>query len=99
MSHKIFGGIAMTNSQHANENLTIHHKVQDYATGGGGYNEHQERRFSAGIADGTGDASPANQRNLFWLLQRHQNASVIEQTCPALSPGSVRRNHQFLQIF
>ena len=30
--HKIFGGIAMTNSQHANENLTVHFKVKDYGT-------------------------------------------------------------------
>src|SRR5664280_1477786 len=47
------------------------------------------------IFGGTGDASTSNPPNLFWLLQRHQNASVIEQRCAGLSPGSVRRNHQF----
>jgi hypothetical protein len=52
MSHKIFGGIAMTNSQHANENLTVHHKVKDYATWRAGYNEHEKSRLSAGITNG-----------------------------------------------
>ena len=29
------------------------------------------------------------------LLQRHQNAPIIEQRCAGLSPGSANRNHQF----
>jgi hypothetical protein len=52
MFQKIFGGIAMTNSQHANENLTIHHKVKDYATWRKGYNEHEKSRLSAGLTNG-----------------------------------------------
>ncbi len=42
----------MTNSQHANENLTIHHKVKDYAMWRTGYNEHEKSRVSAGLTNG-----------------------------------------------
>jgi hypothetical protein len=52
MSHKIFGGVAMTNSQHANENLTIHIKVKDYGTWRTGYDEREKSRVSAGITNG-----------------------------------------------
>src|ERR1017187_9267052 len=34
--------------------------------------------------------------SLCWLLQRHQNASVIEQRCPGLSPSSADRKHQIV---
>jgi hypothetical protein len=37
----IFGGIAMTNAQHANENLTVHIKVKDYATWRTAYDGHE----------------------------------------------------------
>jgi hypothetical protein len=46
-----FGGIAM-NSQHSTENLTIHHKVKDYATWRKGYDEHEKSRLSAGVTNG-----------------------------------------------
>jgi hypothetical protein len=49
---KYFGGIAMTNVQHANENLTIHHKVKDYAAWRAGYNVHEKSRLSAGLTNG-----------------------------------------------
>jgi hypothetical protein len=52
MIHKIFGGIAMTNSQHTNENLTIHHKVKDYATWRTGYDGHEKSRLAAGLTNG-----------------------------------------------
>jgi hypothetical protein len=52
MFRKIFGGILMTNAQYANENLTIHHKVKDYATWRTGYNGHEKSRLSAGITNG-----------------------------------------------
>jgi hypothetical protein len=52
MSHKIFGVIAMTNVQHANENLTIHVKVKDYSTWRTSYDEHEKSRLSAGITNG-----------------------------------------------
>jgi hypothetical protein len=50
--HKIFGGIAMTNSQHANENLTVHLKVKDYGTWRTGYDGREKSRASAGITNG-----------------------------------------------
>jgi poly(A) polymerase Pap1 len=43
-----FGGMAM-NAQHQTENLTIHHKVKDYATWRKGYDGHEKSRLSAGI--------------------------------------------------
>jgi hypothetical protein len=49
---KIFGGISMTNTQHANENLTIHVKVKDYATWRPAYDGHEKSRLSAGITNG-----------------------------------------------
>jgi hypothetical protein len=49
---KIFGVIAMTNVQHANENLTIHIKVKDYATWRPVYDGHEKNRLSAGITNG-----------------------------------------------
>jgi hypothetical protein len=51
-SPNIFGGIAMTNAQHANENLTIHIKVKDYATWRTAYDGHEKSRLSAGITNG-----------------------------------------------
>ena len=43
----------MTNATHnANENLTIHLKVKDYATWRAGYDGGEKSRFSAGITNG-----------------------------------------------
>ena len=42
----------MTNATHANENLTIHLKVKDYATWRTGYDGHEKSRVSAGITNG-----------------------------------------------
>jgi len=42
----------MTNTQHANENLTIHVKVKDYATWRPAYDGHEKSRLSAGITNG-----------------------------------------------
>jgi hypothetical protein len=50
--HKMFGGIAMTNSQHANENLTVHLKVKDYGTWRTAYDGRENNRVSAGITNG-----------------------------------------------
>jgi hypothetical protein len=49
--HKIFGGIAMTNSQYANENLTVHLKVKDYGTWRTAYDGRETSRASAGITN------------------------------------------------
>ncbi len=40
------------NAQHSTENLTIHHKVKDYAAWRKGYDEHEKSRNSAGITNG-----------------------------------------------
>jgi hypothetical protein len=48
----IFGGIAMTNAKHANENLTVHLRVKDYATWRTGYDGREKGRSSAGITNG-----------------------------------------------
>jgi hypothetical protein len=50
--HQIFGGIAMTNTQYANENLTVHLKVKDYGTWRTAYDGREESRASAGITNG-----------------------------------------------
>ena len=43
----------MTNAtHHANENLTIHLKVKDYATWRAGYDANEKNRVSAGITNG-----------------------------------------------
>jgi hypothetical protein len=40
------------NTQHLTENLTIHHKVKDYASWRKGYDEHEKSRVSAGVTNG-----------------------------------------------
>ena len=42
----------MTNAQHANENVTVHIKVKDYATWRTAYDGHEKSRVSAGITNG-----------------------------------------------
>ncbi len=37
---------------HSTENLSIHHKVKDYATWRKGYDEHAKSRLSAGVTNG-----------------------------------------------
>ena len=45
--------IVMTNAtHHANENLTVHHKVKDYATWRMAYDGREKSRLSAGITNG-----------------------------------------------
>ena len=40
------------NEQHRTENLTIHHKVKDYAAWRTGYDAHEKSRLSAGVTNG-----------------------------------------------
>ena len=40
------------NSHHSSENLSIHHKVKDYATWRKGYDEHEKSRLAAGVTNG-----------------------------------------------
>ena len=42
----------MTNTQHTNENLTLHFKVKDFNAWRTSYNGHEENRASAGITNG-----------------------------------------------
>jgi hypothetical protein len=42
-----------------------------------------------------GGASAPDPASLCWLLQRHQNASVIGQRCAGHSPRSADWNHKF----
>src|ERR1700681_4904595 len=43
--------IAMTNTQHTNENLTVHFKVKDYAAWRTSYDGNEKSRVSAGITN------------------------------------------------
>jgi hypothetical protein len=49
---RIFGGITMTSSQHANENLTMHFKVKDFNAWRTSYQANDQGRTSAGITNG-----------------------------------------------
>jgi len=42
----------MNNPTHTTENVTIHHKVKNYAAWRTGYDEHETSRRSAGITNG-----------------------------------------------
>ena len=42
----------MTNTQHTNENLTLHFKVKDFKAWRTGYNGNEKSRLSAGITNG-----------------------------------------------
>ena len=42
----------MTNTQHTNENLTLHFKVKDFKAWRTGYNDNEKSRLSAGITNG-----------------------------------------------
>ena len=42
----------MTNTQHANENLTIHIKVKDYSAWRQSYDGQEKTRLSAGVTNG-----------------------------------------------
>jgi hypothetical protein len=42
----------MSAQQHATENMTVHHKVKDYATWRTSYNANEKNRLSAGITNG-----------------------------------------------
>jgi hypothetical protein len=46
-----FEGTVMS-AQHTTENVTIHHKVKDYAAWRAGYDGHEKSRLSAGITNG-----------------------------------------------
>ena len=57
----------MTNSQHTNENLTIHLKVKDYAAWRTGYDGREKSRLAAGISNGRVFRSPENPNDVVIL--------------------------------
>ena len=58
----------MTNAtQHANENLTIHLKVKDYAAWRTAYDGHEKGRISAGITNGRVFRNAQDQNDLVIL--------------------------------
>jgi len=74
----------MTNVQHANENLTIHHKVLDYTVWRAGYNVHEKSRRSAGVTNGK-VFRRAEDPNDIVILQDVQmdHLSAMDCGCPA----------------
>ena len=40
------------NAQNQTENLTIHHKIKDYAAWRKGYDDHEKARHAAGVTNG-----------------------------------------------
>ena len=52
----------------ANENLTIHHMVKDYATWRTGYDGHEKSRISAGITNGRVFRNAENPNDVVILL-------------------------------
>jgi hypothetical protein len=56
------------NAQHTTENLTIHHKVKDYATWRKGYDGHEKSRLSAGITNGRVFRSAEDPNDVVVLL-------------------------------
>jgi hypothetical protein len=62
-----FGGMVMS-AQHQTENLTVHHKVKDYATWRTGYNAHETSRNSAGITNGRVFRSAEDPNDVVVLL-------------------------------
>jgi hypothetical protein len=47
----VFGVMPM-NTHNQTENLTIHHKVKDYAAWRKGYDDHEKARHAAGVTNG-----------------------------------------------
>jgi hypothetical protein len=64
----MLGGMLMNNPTHTTENVTIHHKVKNYAAWRTGYDEHESSRRSAGITNGRVFQSP-NDPNDVVILQ------------------------------
>jgi hypothetical protein len=58
----------MSNTQHTNENLTVHFKVKDFNAWRTSYNSHEKNRASAGITNGRVFRS-ADDQNEVVILQ------------------------------
>jgi hypothetical protein len=64
---KKIGGIVMTNTQHTNENLTVHFKVKDFNAWRTSYNDNEKNRVSAGITNGRVFRSADDQNDVVIL--------------------------------
>ena len=56
------------NAPHKTDNLTVHHKVKDYAAWRTGYNAHETSRTSAGITNGRVFRSAEDPNDVLVLL-------------------------------
>ena len=57
----------MTNTQHTNENLTVHFKVKDFNAWRASYNDNEKNRVSAGITNGRVFRSADDQNDVVIL--------------------------------
>ena len=57
----------MSNTQHTNENLTVHFKVKDFNAWRTSYNGHEKNRASAGITNGRVFRSADDQNDVVIL--------------------------------
>ena len=58
----------MNTQQQATENVTVHHKVKDYASWRAGYDAHEKSRVSAGITNGRVFRSTEDPNDVVVLL-------------------------------
>jgi hypothetical protein len=89
----------MTNTQHTNENLTVHFKVKDFNAWRTSYNGHEKDRASAGITNGRVFHSPDNPNDVVILqdvadvskartwLSSNEMKSVMEKSGIVGSPS------------
>jgi hypothetical protein len=67
ISKRFWRNGAMNAQQHATENMTVHHKVRDYATWRTDYNANEKSRLSAGITNGRVFRNADDQNDLVVL--------------------------------
>jgi hypothetical protein len=77
---KQFGEITMNNTQHTNENLTVHFKVKDFNAWRTSYNGHEKNRASAGITNGRVFRSADDQNDVV-ILQDVSDVAKARTWC------------------
>ena len=89
----------MTNTQHTNENLTVHIKVKDFNAWRTSYNGHEKDRATAGITNGRVFRNADDQNDVVILqdvadvskartwLGSNEMKSVLEKSGVVGSPG------------
>src|SRR6266699_3853237 len=81
-------------TQHTTENLTIHHKVKDYATWRTGYDAREKGRLSAGISNGRVFRSAEDQNEVVILqdvadVSKARSWLASDDTKAAMQKGGV----------